>query len=54
MRQLFARYAGPLLGGRFDEFVGSTSASRPFTSLAELTESEPDLDEYMVERRGSA
>jgi hypothetical protein len=46
MRQLFERYGGPLLGGRFDEYVGSTSASRPFTSLAELTGSEPDLDEF--------
>jgi predicted TIM-barrel fold metal-dependent hydrolase len=43
---LFKRYGGPKLAGRFDEYVQSTSSSRPFISIEELTDSESELDEF--------
>jgi predicted TIM-barrel fold metal-dependent hydrolase len=43
---LFERYGGPKLARRFADYVQSTSPTRPFTSLEELTEGEPDLDEF--------
>jgi len=44
--RLFDQHGGTLLGGRFDEFVRSPSWTRPYADIAELTESEVDLDEF--------
>jgi hypothetical protein len=44
---LFERYGGPMLAGRFDDYVASTSSARPFTSIQELS-AEPDLDEFVA------
>ena len=46
LRALFARYGGPMLRDRFDEFVASPSMTRPFTTLDGLTDDETDLDEF--------
>jgi predicted TIM-barrel fold metal-dependent hydrolase len=46
LRKLFGRYADARLKDRLDDYLGSTSPTRPFTSIEELTSSEPDLDEF--------
>jgi predicted TIM-barrel fold metal-dependent hydrolase len=50
--RLFARYGGAM-APRFDEVLASPSSTRPFTSLAELTD-EPDLDEFAASFRDEA
>jgi predicted TIM-barrel fold metal-dependent hydrolase len=46
LRALFERYGGSMLRDRFDDYAASPSMTRPFTTLAELTEGETDLDEF--------
>jgi predicted TIM-barrel fold metal-dependent hydrolase len=46
LRGFFSRYGGSMLAHRFDEFVDSPSMTRPFTTLAALTDDETDLDEF--------
>jgi predicted TIM-barrel fold metal-dependent hydrolase len=46
LRELFGRYDSPLAGARFEELLASTSPTRPFMTLEELTAEEQDLDEF--------
>jgi hypothetical protein len=46
LRKLFARYADARLRDCFERYLESTSPTRPFTSIEELTHGEPDLNEF--------